>query len=399
MLGGFWILLGVVCSEWVLPRIFSADAAVATPLSLLMIRLVSFSLVIWGSVTICAGWRQLVQNLNLSLVIVLLIGPFAVEAFLRVGIAANVPMLKAPVLYFHKYDDNMWIARHLWTPTPAMERARQWIHPTLGWSQEVVTQENPRGLRTETITGLESTKVPKLLFYGDSFVQTIPTHLEEELPEMENVHLGVGGYATDQIYLMFHETHDIDAEAVVVMGFMLNDMGRSLLTVRNGRKPWFEVNDHGGLDIKGIPIEPDQSNYYQANKPAPVSFLASLIMHRFQEGPATTVRRNRIQAINSRILELVKDSTASARQPLLFIMFYPRHALELTTWEEQYLRSELQSLEIPFVDTKIVLHADAEENSRNLDEYYLHGDGHHTQLAEQVISKVIAERVRELRTP
>jgi hypothetical protein len=90
---------------------------------------------------------------------------------------------------------------------------------------------------------------PRILFFGDSFVETnscsgdsLPSKMEKLL-QVDVLNYGVGGYGTDQIYLYFRRivpTCDRE-DCLFLIGLIPDDLFRIRLKFRTGPKPYFEI--------------------------------------------------------------------------------------------------------------------------------------------------------------
>ncbi|MBL8675681.1 MAG: hypothetical protein JNL07_12385, partial [Rhodospirillales bacterium] len=119
------------------------------------------------------------------------------------------------------------------------------------------------GLRLHHIGAPPRVETPAILAVGDSFVQgaevednsSWPAHLQRALDR--RVHNGgVGGYGLDQITLRAERLVPSLKPAVLLLGFIPDDIDRTELNTRNGvAKPYFRIVD-GGLRRFNAPVPP-----------------------------------------------------------------------------------------------------------------------------------------------
>lgn len=103
--------------------------------------------------------------------------------------------------------------------------------------------------------------VVRILVFGDSFTfgdevsddETYCAYLEEMLPGVEVVNLGVHGYGHDQMLLYLKEVGAQYEPDVVLLGFLYDDMERNVLRFRDFAKPRYELRD-GALVLTGTPV-------------------------------------------------------------------------------------------------------------------------------------------------
>lgn len=146
-------------------------------------------------------------------------------------------------------------------------------HPVRGWA----VSSNLRGvqvfgdkvLNTNSMgaRGQREYACPKpagtqrVLVFGDSFTfgdevsdeETYAHFLEQLLPGVEVVNLGVHGYGHDQMLLYLREVGARYQPDVVLLGFVADDMERNLLGFRDFAKPHFEARTTG-LELRGTPV-------------------------------------------------------------------------------------------------------------------------------------------------
>jgi hypothetical protein len=130
-----------------------------------------------------------------------------------------------------------------------------------------VLNTNSRGARGQREHAQPKPKgVARILVFGDSFSfgdevsdhETFCAYLEELLPGVEVVNLGVHGYGHDQMLLYLKEVGAQYQPDVVLLGFLYDDMERNVLRFRDFAKPRYELRE-GALVLTGTPVpSPEQ---------------------------------------------------------------------------------------------------------------------------------------------
>jgi hypothetical protein len=321
--------------------------------------------------------------------------PLAGELVFRTGIGLKIAAFRSPGLYADWFsDDDYWKLWQRWEGWGPYEAGVS-VHPRLGWSQDQVTPHNPLGLRPESLQRLASTR-PKILFYGDSFVDGVsddelhlPEYLNHRLDSVDVVDLSVGGYGIDQIYLLFRETVGRVARPTVLVGILVNDdLDRAVLSVRTSQKPFFVPDSVGELQLKGIPIQKDQASYYRTHPSSIRSYLLSFLRLRLL-GPDRRIERKK--AIASRLLDRFTADTRQAGADLIFVLFYGEGDLRQRSWQESFLKAQLGARKLPFIDTRDVILKYAERSGGATAALYAPGNGHHNNLGNQVVGQGILE--------
>ena len=397
-----WIGLGVaeiaaaaLLNVWTIARL-TPDGDLQ-PFTVAAIWSFNVGMMTLGVVTIRFRRKEWLRNLYVSLISLVILSPPAGEVFLRAMIAMRNPAFSKPELYAeYQGDDLYWQMAYHWATSVWRPATPERVHPTLGWSQAPVTPENPLGLEEDTRLRLND-RGRKILFYGDSFVKGgsdpeyhIPRYLDDRMADADVLDLGVGGYGTDQIYLLFERTYRLaGAKPDIVMGTLIEDMDRAVLTLRTSQKPYFRLSNDGSLELEGLPIARDQEAYYDERPPRPFSYLIRYFSLNWNPWTSVTpANYGLIRDINGRIIDQVDMACRASGLKLLYVIFYGQRELIDTTWRETLLKQELEARDIPYLDTKPVLLAYAREKGLPLSALYV-PDGHHNNLGNQVIAEAI----------
>jgi hypothetical protein len=146
--------------------------------------------------------------------------------------------------------------------------------PTRGWALKAnvrnvpvagggkVLSSNSKGLRgPREYTYEKPAGVTRIVVLGDSFTfgedvgddETYSHRLEEMLPGVEVLNLGVHGYGHDQMLVYLREEGLKYRPDVVLLGFLSDDMERNVLGFRDYAKPRFVLED-GRLVLRGSPV-------------------------------------------------------------------------------------------------------------------------------------------------
>ena len=83
----------------------------------------------------------------------------------------------------------------------------------------------------------------------------------------------------------------------MVFSLMPHDLDRSVLSVRIGQKPYFELVD-GRLELRGVPVEPSAEAYFANHPPRIRSYLWAMLVHsRALPGPVGTFLRGDVATL------------------------------------------------------------------------------------------------------
>jgi len=221
-------------------------------------------------------------------------------------------------------------------------------HPTRGWALKPNVRDadpygpgslnsNSAGMRgVREFSEQPPSGTTRILLLGDSFAfgeevadhETFAHRLEELLPRVEVLNLGVHGYGHDQMLVYLREEGLRYHPDIVIVGFVQDDMQRNMLGFRDYAKPRFELDD-GELELCNSPV------------PSPDAMLArEAFRSRFLDlvdmvGQAvlwqTGVNQRRMESVTAALLDEIASESAVAGAATAF--FYLPHSEELTNPE------------------------------------------------------------------
>ncbi|MEW6236288.1 MAG: hypothetical protein AB1656_12955 [Candidatus Omnitrophota bacterium] len=298
-------------------------------------------------------------------------------------------------------DDDCWLLGHRFEKFPPPQKT----HPILGWSRNLAHDSYLHRFAAEAGTR------QSVLLYGDSFAKCeglpeekcfegILNQDEEFSRDHFLLNYGAGGYGMDQIYLLFKNSIDLYENPFVVMSLMTLDMDRVVLSVRGGQKPYLELID-GGLELRGVPIDPDSEHFFRTRKPRIPSYLWRLFLHgnvlpqKWHDSLiGTKEKQEKKIAINRKILEEIHNKLEDKKIPYVFAVFHPYWAIEQgDNWRDDFLRNFLEENRIPYIWAKDIISNDIQTNHKKLDEYFLQGGGHPNSYQYQIVAKEIKKYV------
>ncbi|MCH9671943.1 MAG: hypothetical protein K0U93_10900 [Gammaproteobacteria bacterium] len=315
--------------------------------------------------------------------------------------AFNVPALRQLWRYADNDTDDYWkIFAKLPTQQPAQTVGG--IDPTLGWAP-LASPDNPLGLVSDAPYAVDM-KAP-LIFFGDSFVAAatepkyaIPQALDRLLADKTVYNYGVGGFGVDQIYMRFLEEVGKFEKPSVLIGILTQDLDRSILSIRTGQKPYFEL-EGDELVVKNLPILPSTREYVDANPPQVMSYLWRLVAMRVSAvAPAKVAemlnprmaRRERSKKLNRRILRGFVDEAKRRDVDLKFVLFVPREDFARDDWREVALKGWFEELGVSYFDTKAFVQSHLDRTGEKLNDFYIVNNGHPNEKGNQLIAEGIA---------
>src|SRR5262249_23164563 len=206
--------------------------------------------------------------------ILLLLGS-VVFALTLSEVALRTVVSSQTALWWNGGDEDYW--QLLWLKHgPSRENPWLVYSPTLGWRPKANYRSDHFSLNSHGLRGVREysyKKAPgerRIVVIGDSytfgsfdtaFMPPIPDDavytalLEQALPGVSVVNLGVDGYGTDQQLLYLSEEGFKYSPDVVIASIFVDDLNRATLSFRDYAKPKFAFLD-GKAVLTGVPVPP-----------------------------------------------------------------------------------------------------------------------------------------------
>lgn len=321
------------------------------------------------------------------------------ELWIRLSLLFAGSRWRDPSLYGHELDsDDFWILAGRWD-TYCKKIAPARIHPRLGWSQGPITAENPLGLVPWTTDRLVRDGRKKILFYGDSYVEGqtreecwIPALLESHLQDVDVLHLGVGGYGTDQMHLLCQETVPlVDRPHLILFGVEPFSFDRAGRRVRSYQKPLMRVRQDGSLEVTNLPIETDPERYYREARLGFRSFARAARRVRRHPSAESDFGFDDKVAVNRAIIDANQLLARGVGAHLMYVLFCDQPQLERPDQRRAFFLDELTARSIDVFDTRPVLLAHTRAGGTDGSELY--SNGHLNDLGNQLVAAALVTEI------
>ncbi len=348
--------------------------------------------------------KRWTQNLVL-LIFSSLLAFFVGELALRWAIFNGGPgfkNLQNPGNYYYEWDEDYWKLNLVVDTTSRPPRNP---HPTMGWVQ---------GMDRETYYHQNAKHLGRrrpVLLYGDSFSMCIDSvDCFDEILNADTVfsqdnyllNYGIGGYGVCQASLLCRKTAPHYEKPLVVFGILTTDLDRTILPVRTGQKPYYDVED-STLTLKGYPIDTSAMHYYAEHPRATTSFLfrwflkskLNFLPYRFSiwfDGKEKS--KDKIRLVNRLLIEHLVAELRMQGIDFVFLIFHFEDDMMAATsednWRDQFLKQTLADNQIPYIWSKGIIREHRKAHPENTHErYVIPGNGHPTSLYNQLISDEI----------
>ena len=214
------------------------------------------------------------------------------------------------------YAFDMYDASKGWIPKPNLKNIKAFDNKILN--------TNSKGLRGKKDFSYAKDKEKfRILILGDSFTfgdevsddETYAHYLQEMLPHVEVINMGVHGYGHDQMLLLFKEERIKYDPDIVILGFLALDMSRNLLRFRDFAKPRFVLNK-GALKLTDTPVpRPEDILEWDWARPRIVD-LFSLMQHRIEK--ISGLQKKQMENVTTAILtDLIRSIESIHAVPIL----------------------------------------------------------------------------------
>lgn len=164
-----------------------------------------------------------------------------------------------------------WVSRHqngieIYYKFDIYDRSKGWISKpnlrNMPVFEDKILNTNSSGLRgaKDYSYGKHPTNM-RIVILGDSFTfgdgvsdtETYSYYLQQMIPTVEVINMGVHGYGHDQMLILFMEEGLKYQPDIVILGFVYADTYRNVLRFRDYAKPKF-VFDNGELKVTNSPV-------------------------------------------------------------------------------------------------------------------------------------------------
>lgn len=254
------------------------------------------------------------------------------------------PQLTARLLEYHDEDywwRRIWVNRHqnsgteIYYKFDSYDSLKGWISKPNLRDMEVfgdkMLNTNSKGFRgkDEHAYDKDPNKL-RILLLGDSFTfgdevsdnETYAYYLQEMLPQVEVINMGVHGYGHDQMLLLLREEGVNYKPDIVILGFLAMDMSRNLLNFRDYAKPRFDL-DNGELKLIGTPV-PRPEDFLKWNWARPmISDVVSIARYRFMKSYGLLEKEKKKADITTAILAEIIKLTDSIHAIPIFVYLPP----------------------------------------------------------------------------
>lgn len=357
----------------------------------------------------------------LSVFVGLLLGVTLAELSLNAFLLSDAPGwvsasegLRQPSLWADQKNDTLyWTLDVKWSGPEQRQRTPNCPDDLLGWVKHEITP----GTYEHSIAQHIQDRRPVLL-YGDSFAhgvtkppgKFIRLFNQTELGDSHAlINYGVGGYGTDQAYLLCKESLPLfeDRNPIVIFSVLVDDnLDRMALEYRCWPKPRLSV-DRGLLSIRRPPTT-DGDVFLDEESIRPFSWISQFLKNSptaFGEPPRS--RLNKEQRLDDEKRAIFKammvdlKADMKAKDIEWFVMIFLGRLAAISPkphdWRETFVISTLKELEIPYVNTRPDMYALINEHGLLPKDLFIlkgHGLNHLNKVGNTAATQTMLRGIR-----
>jgi hypothetical protein len=316
----------------------------------------------------------LIWNYFLYPLLILLI---CLEIFLQVIFLFDIKSLKKTILFFNPYcDQSYWDYEGI----SSFDEVNYSKHPIL----TLVKKKNKKFFKDYSPQP-EIISNKNLVFYGSSFIG----HEYFIDNYKEKINFAIKSYGFDQIYKSYNLTKDNFPNRTIIIGFLLEDIDRSIFTLRNFPKLKYEkINDN--YVIRNLPIS------FEKNKNISISFLTynlvkNLIFLSFNDYnyKNSYCKVEFKKEIFKYFVNNIVSNAKELNQNIIFVTFNFKDDINNLNWRHSFTKDYFLLNKIHHIDTTEVIKIDQNVKKNDISKYYNNIDNHLSVYGFKIIKDAI----------
>lgn len=292
---------------------------------------------------------------------------FFIETILQLLFYFDQKLINQPALFYNGYCHQKY-----WDLNPKKIKFDDHIsyHPLLAYKKKEI--EIPNDLNNENKVKKENFNRDQVSLYGSSFLNHEKfKSLIKDNNEIIFKNYALNSYGLDQIYLSYKLTAHLNQNKTIVVGFLLEDLDRSIFNKRDYNKPKFVYIDNN-FELTNVPIDENQSNK-RKNDFYLYRFLGnffSLLISNF-DSRQDTCSINIKKKLFTYFFDNIQSEAKKYNQKIIVITFNLKEDIINTkSWRYNFVKNYLEQNKIIHVDSLKILKTSSLDNNENIESYY-----------------------------
>ena len=301
-----------------------------------------------------------------SFIKISLIYIFIFELIFQSLIFLNLKYVKIPDLYYNGYcDQKYWN----FNPRPITFKNKTKYHPLLSYIKNDL--DIPNSEIKNTIIENKLFNNNDISFYGSSYINH--EDFKSLISQKDNFNFknyALNSYGLDQIFLSYKLTAHMNQNRTIVIGFLLEDLDRSIFTKRDYEKVKFEL-ENDKFVMKNTPIDANKKEGFSTDFYL-FKFLTNfynLIKNDFDPRHNACKKNYKSELLKFYLKEIDKLSK-TYNQKLIFITFNLEEDLTKNpTWRYDLVTNFLKKMNFTHIDSYKIL-KDISSNNDEIKSYF-----------------------------
>ena len=243
-------------------------------------------------------------------------------------------------------------------------------HPILSYVKKGL--EIPNSLEDQATFENSYFDENQISFYGSSYINHKEfKSLISNNSNFEFKNYALNSYGLDQIYLSYKLTAHMNQNRTIVIGFLLEDLDRSIFDKRDYEKLIFKKKN-GDFIMNNTPVEIDKPNNFSYDLYL-FRFLSnfySLFINDFDPRLDDCKKNHKTDLFNFYLKEMIKISD-KFNQKLVFITFnLEEDLIKKPTWRYNEIKNALEENNIIHIDSLTLLKNKSKSNLEEINTYF-----------------------------
>ena len=294
------------------------------------------------------------------------------ELFFQIIFYFDIKSLKKTILFFNPYCDQAY-----WNfqGNSSFDKNIYSYHPTL----TLIKKKNKDFYDKNLVED------QKIIFYGSSFID----HKYFIQNYKKNINLGIKSYGIDQIYKSYIITKENFKNSNLVIGFLLEDIDRSIFKQRNFPKLKY-LKDKDTYKLTNVPVKFEDdistSNHFYTYRF--IKNFIFLISNDYDYKNSECLINEKKEIFKFFINDIISNSKI-LNQNVIFLTFNFKEDINKSNWRYLFVKDYLNSINANYIDMTQVIKKDIINSSLNVSDYYNNEDFHFSKYAFGLVKKEI----------
>ena len=292
---------------------------------------------------------------------------FIFELIFQLLIFFDFKFIKIPDLFYNGYcDQKYWNFNNKKT----IFKTETKYHPILSFVKTDVVI--PEKIQNDVVTNTNGIMNNTVSLYGSSYINhdEFKTHLSKK----ENINFNnyaLNSYGLDQIYLSYMLTSHLNQNRVIVIGFLLEDLDRSVFYKREYQKLFFSI-EKGKFELKNIPVNLNvetkkNRDFYFFRF---VNNFYNLSKNKFDPRMDKCLIHNKKKLFNY-FFENIKKEAEKLNQKIIVITFNLQEDItNKSSWRYKFVKNYFIENNIEHVDALDIMNKKLDEHNEKIEEYF-----------------------------